>query len=76
MDKTDCTDLPFQALTAFGEGTASKPLKTLAELAAEQGIAPITDFDVRLGQGRDLWTDDAEFDAFLARLRESRREGR
>jgi hypothetical protein len=76
MEKTNHTDSPCEGVAASREGGAFWQAKTLAELAAEQGIAPMTDFDVRLGQGSDLWADDAEFDAFLARLHEIRREGR
>ena len=34
--------------------------KTLEELAAEQGIHPVENLDEVLGQGADLWRDDAE----------------
>jgi hypothetical protein len=49
--------------------------KTIDELAAEQGVSIPQNLDDLLGAGADLWADDAEFDAFLASLRESRRTG-
>jgi hypothetical protein len=49
--------------------------KTLEELAAEQGIRPVEDLDEVLGQGTDLWRDDAELEAFLAALRKLRQTG-
>jgi hypothetical protein len=49
--------------------------RSLAELAAEQGLTGPQDLDTLLGAGADLWDDDAEFEAFLADLRESRRTG-
>jgi hypothetical protein len=39
-------------------------------------VLPVTNFEDLLGQGDDLWADDAEFEAFLAWLRRSRQEGR
>jgi len=47
--------------------------KTLAELTAEQGIQPIERLEEVLGQGAKLWQDDAEFEEFLAQIREARR---
>jgi hypothetical protein len=49
--------------------------KTLEELAAEQGIHPVENLDEVLGQGADLWRDDAELETFLAALRELRQAG-
>jgi hypothetical protein len=49
--------------------------KTLEELAAEQGVGPVERAEDLLGQGDDLWADDAEFEQFLAWLRESRQAG-
>jgi hypothetical protein len=49
--------------------------RTLAELAAEQGLTVPQDFDALFGAGSDLWPDDADFEAYLASLRESRRTG-
>jgi len=56
-----------------GDGWRSK---TLAELMAEQGVNGPQDPDSLSGDGADYWADDAEFEQFLAWLRESRREGR
>jgi hypothetical protein len=49
--------------------------RTLAELAAAQGIIGPQDFDALCGAGTNLWDNDAEFEAFQAALRESRRTG-
>jgi hypothetical protein len=48
---------------------------SLAELAAEQGLSGPQDFDAIFGAGCDLWSDDADFEAYLADLRVSRRTG-
>lgn len=50
--------------------------KSLAELMAEQGVNGPQDLDALSGSGSDFWVDDAEFEQFLAWLRESRREAR
>ena len=50
-------------------------LAALEKLAAEQGVKPIDNPEELLGKGSDLWADDAEFEEFLAWLRESRRTG-
>jgi hypothetical protein len=49
--------------------------KSLAELAAEQWITQPRDFEALLGAGADLWDNEADFEAFLAALRESRQSG-
>ena len=49
--------------------------KTIEQLAAEQGISIPQDINQLLGAGKELWADDAEFEAFLEHLRESRRTG-
>jgi hypothetical protein len=49
--------------------------RSLAELAAAQGVTGPQDLDALLGAGADLWHDDADFEAFLAGLRESRCAG-
>ncbi len=49
--------------------------RSLAELAAQQGVTGPQDLDAIFGAGADLWPDDADFEAFLASLRESRRAG-
>jgi hypothetical protein len=50
--------------------------RSLAELAAEQGLTGPQDFDALFGAGAELWPDDDDFEAYLARLRASRRIGR
>lgn len=37
---------------------------------------PVEDFEALLGEGTDLWVDDAEFEAFLLELRRWRRQDR
>lgn len=49
--------------------------KTLEELAAEQGVHPIERLEEILGRGANLWRDEAEWEAFLSALRESRQKG-
>ena len=42
--------------------------RTLAELAAEQGLSGPQCFDSLFGAGADSWDTDAEFEEFLANL--------
>jgi hypothetical protein len=49
--------------------------RSLAELAAVQGLTGPQDLDALLGAGANLWDAAADFEAFLAALRESRRIG-
>ena len=49
--------------------------KSLSELAAEQGITGPQDYRALVGAGADLWDTDADFEKFVADLRESRRTG-
>jgi len=55
--------------------TPDRRFRTLSELAAEQGVTRPQDFDALFGAGSDLWLDDADFEAYVANLRESRRTG-
>ena len=57
-----------------GKGGGFWQAKTIEELAAEQGVPLVPNFDALFGAGKDLWADDAEFEAFLGNLRESPRE--
>jgi uncharacterized protein (DUF2384 family) len=50
--------------------------KTIEELAAEQGVSLPQDLDAMIGEGKDLWDSDEEFEAWLEDLQEARREGR
>ncbi len=43
--------------------------KTLEQLAAEQHIKPVTDWDSIFGMARDLWKSDEEFEQFLRDVR-------
>ena len=45
------------------------PPVSVEELARQQGVRPVRSFEQMRA---DLWDSDAEFDAFLADLRESR----
>ena len=49
--------------------------KTIEELAAEQGVHPVDQFNALLGKGKTLWKDDAEFEEFLAGIYERRKNG-
>ncbi|HJT78554.1 MAG TPA: hypothetical protein VJ739_15220 [Gemmataceae bacterium] len=66
-DSTTPTPIPLPA--------PERRTRSLAELAAEQGLAGPQDLDALFGAGADLWDDDDDFEAFLAGLRESRRTG-
>jgi hypothetical protein len=55
--------------------TTFQPRKTIEELAAEQGVSLPQDLDSLIGQGKDLWDSDEEFEAWLKDLNEARREG-
>jgi len=62
-------DPPEPVPAVGGESGQAKGLERLA-------VPAVTHFEDLLGQGDDLWADDAEFEEFLAWLRRSRREGR
>jgi hypothetical protein len=60
--------------------TASVPAvdrrtRTLAELSVQQGVRGPQDFDALFGAGSDLWDNEADFEAYLASLSESRATG-
>jgi hypothetical protein len=57
-------------------GLDPRRTKTLAELAAEQGISGPQDFDALVGSGADLWNDDRDFENFLSSLHEARQNGK
>jgi hypothetical protein len=48
--------------------------RTVEELAAEQGVAPLD--EATLDAMGDVWPEHEDLDEFLAWLRKSRREGR
>ncbi|HJQ82037.1 MAG TPA: hypothetical protein VJ828_18880 [Lacipirellulaceae bacterium] len=61
-------------VSAGSVGLPPYPLKShldLQALAAQQGVSPIDDPDVLLG---DFWPDDETIDDFLGALRTSRRD--
>jgi hypothetical protein len=43
---------------------------------AGSAAGPVQDFEDLLGQGNDLWENDADFEAFLADLRRRRQQDR
>ena len=49
--------------------------KSWQELAAEQGIKPISDPAKLIGKGKKLWASDEELDRFLEDIRKCRGEG-
>jgi hypothetical protein len=49
--------------------------RSLAELGAAQGLTGPQNLEALVGAGADLWDDDADFEAFLVGLWESRRSG-
>jgi hypothetical protein len=46
----------------------------LRRIAEEQGTLHTSNFEHLLGAGKDLWANDAEFEAFLALIRASREQ--
>jgi hypothetical protein len=58
------------------KATTFRRCKTIEEIAAEQGVPLPQDLDSLIGQGKDLWSSDEEFEAWLKELNEARREGR
>lgn len=65
--KKTAPPLPRETAKDFGA-------KTLADLAADQGIIGPQDFNVLCGAGADLW-DEADFERFVADIHESRQAG-
>jgi hypothetical protein len=43
--------------------------KTIEQLAAEQGVKPMTNWDDYFGAGKDLWESDEDFEEFLRAAR-------
>ena len=58
----------------ISESVQTPRLKSIEELAAEQGVTPIKRLEDVLGKGKDLWANDDEFDSFLSGIYERRRE--
>jgi hypothetical protein len=76
MKKTKRTKAaPKEGAVPPTEDGAFWQCKSAEQLAAEQGIGPVQDFDALFGAGKELWKDDADFEVFLEGLRESRRTG-
>jgi hypothetical protein len=46
-----------------------EPVPRRLPILAGADAGPVEDFDALLGEGNDLWADDAEFELFLAELR-------
>jgi hypothetical protein len=64
-----------QAAERLTRNSARAQPKTWKQLAAEQGVKPIQDFDQFVERFRDVWPHEEEIDAFVAWLQELRREG-
>ncbi|HWG41742.1 MAG TPA: hypothetical protein VN688_03080 [Gemmataceae bacterium] len=68
---------PFSS--SQGQGTDDSAFwrhKSSDELAAEQGVQPIEDFEAFLDEIGDVWPEEESADEFIAWLRKLRREGR
>jgi hypothetical protein len=48
--------------------------RRLEELIAAQGVGQTATFERLFGSAKDLWADDAEFEAFLRHVEDIRRE--
>jgi hypothetical protein len=57
----------------LGRHLPGSPSVSVEELARQQGVRPVRSFEAMRAE---LWDSDAEFDAFRAELRESRRADR
>jgi hypothetical protein len=75
VNTTQPPDVPTPAAVPPSSAADFWQPRTLEELAAAQGVGPVARPEDRLGQGTELWADDAEFERFLAWLNESRRAG-
>lgn len=62
----------LRGLVQPGEAFFSAPRLDLETLAREQGVGPVTDPNVLVG---DFWPDDETIDDFLEAVRNWRREG-
>lgn len=62
--------MPSQAVA--GDAFLARPPRDLVELAAEQGVPPVYEFDDLLG---DFWPEDETADEFVAAVRRWRTEG-
>ena len=49
---------------------------TLAELALNQTVQPIQRLEEILGEGKDLWKNEEEFESFVHNIYQRRKEGR
>jgi hypothetical protein len=78
MENTDNRDALSDGAATNGTANDQPPprrRKTVEELAIEQGAPLIADFDAMLGEGKDLWDSDEDFEKWLKNLQESRRRG-
>jgi hypothetical protein len=62
----------MQPQAANGHAFLAQPARTLSELAVEQGVRPVRNFDDLLG---DFWPEDETADQFIAAVRQWRDEG-
>jgi hypothetical protein len=66
--------MPAKRKSSSSAAAASIPAQP--PVLTGQDAGPVRDFDSLLGEGADLWADDAEFAAFLAALRHWRKQER
>jgi hypothetical protein len=55
-------------------GQTPEQAEKLRRIAEEQGTLHTSNLEHLLGAGKDLWADDAEFEAFLASIRAIREQ--
>ena len=68
-DRDDRRGVTIMSDGDFGRQLPGPPSVSVEDLARQQGVRPVRSFEAMRA---DLWDSDAEFDAFLAELRESR----
>jgi hypothetical protein len=61
---------------SIADQPSSKPVTHQPPIVPGLNAGPVEDFDALLGEGSDLWANDAEFAAFLAELRRWRKQDR
>jgi uncharacterized protein (DUF2384 family) len=71
---------PASKRAAFGRNGGKPPpgfpeRKSIAELAAEQGVRLDGQLERIMGAGADLWASDKEFERFVQGIYDRRREG-
>ena len=64
--------MTFRDAASFGKRQEFAASVDIDDLAAAQGVSPVTDFDKLLG---DFWPEDESPDELIAAVRDWRREG-